>query len=133
MNLIRGLVLITGASLVLTALVTTMCVKIAGDLAGGVGIQSGDLLTLAVGGLGATAVLGISGRALWRERQSTGWRMYGGLIVLVSIVGVGFGLVFGARISTEHVAYVRGQARQTCTAFAAVHPGPMGDQDWCER
>jgi hypothetical protein len=127
MNRIRGLVLVVGASFVLAALVTTICVKMAGDLAGGVGVQSGDFTTLGIGGLGAAAVLGISGRALWRERASIGWRIYGALIVLVVLVGIGFGAVFGARISNEHVEYVHGRAIETCTAFALVHPDRMAD------
>lgn len=127
MNRIRGLVLVVGASFVLAALVTTVCVKIAGDLAGGAGIQSGDFTTLAIGSVGALSVLGISGRALWRERASIGWRVYGGVIAVLVILGVGFGGVFGARISREHVAYVHGVAAETCAAFALVHPSQMAD------
>lgn len=127
MNRIRGLVLVVGASFVLAALVTTVFVKVADDLAAGVGVQSGDLTTFGIAGLGATAVLGISGRALWRERQSIGWRLYGALVVIVVIVGVGVGLAFGTRISREHVAYVREVAVQTCAEFVVVHPAQASD------
>lgn len=122
MNRIRGLVLVAGAAFVLPALVTTICVKIAWDVLGGVGLESGDLTTLGIGGLGAALVLGISGRALWRERAATGWRVFGGVVAVAAVVGIGFGLVFGAHIAEEHVAYVRGAATETCAAFVLVHP-----------
>ncbi len=122
MNRVRGLVLIVAASFVLAALVTCICVKIVGDIGGGVGLQHGDLVTLGIGGLGATLVLGISGRALWRERAAMGWRIYGALVVLVVIAGVVFGAIFGARISSERVGYVRAEAAATCAAFGLVHP-----------
>jgi hypothetical protein len=121
MNRIRGLILVMLASPVIAAVVACVALKMMFDLLGGVGFQRGDGTTIAIASIGGLAVIGISARAIWRERASMTWQLYGLVLAIAVTCGAIFGGVQGVRMSDEHVAYVRNEASETCRMFADVH------------
>lgn len=120
----RGLILVVGAAFVLSAVSAMVVVMIASDLANGLPLDTSNFGVLGLFGGGGAIVLGITGRSVWRERRSVGWAAYGAIVASAAIAGVVGGAMLGARTAGDHVAYVRGRARETCAAFVAVHPMP---------
>ena len=125
----RGLVLVVGAVFVLCAVGTMAIVMAASDLANGIPLDTTYVASLAVFGAGAALVLGITGRAVWRERASTGWAAYGVVVAAAALAGIVGGATLGSRSADQHIAYVRDRARTTCMAFVRVHPM---SEDECE-
>lgn len=130
LQFVRAMVIIAGACLVVPGVVALVLVKVGRDVANGLPIDATDLATIAAFGGGGAIVLGISGRALWRERKSVGWAIYGVLLAVAALVGTVVGAGVGWNIANERIADLHEEAARTCEGFLRSHPG---SEEECER